>query len=93
MPLLIADFDWDAKNEDKIWDLHRVARDEVEEVFDNRPLVRKAMEGKYYAFGQTDSGRYLFIVFTWKPNRIVRVITARDMDESERFGFRRSKRG
>ncbi|MBM3127844.1 MAG: BrnT family toxin [Chloroflexi bacterium] len=93
MPLFIADFDWDAENEDKIWDLHRVTRDEIEEVFDQHPLVRKARERKYYAFGQTTEGRYLFIVFVWRPNRVIRVITARDMDESERFGFRKSKRG
>lgn len=93
MPLYIADFDWDEGNEDKIWELHRVTRDEVEEVFHSHPLVRKAAENKYYVFGQTESGRYLFIVFVWKPNRVVRVITARDMDESERFGFRKSKRG
>ncbi len=93
MPLYIQDFDWDEKNEGKIWELHRVTRDEVEEVFDSRPLVRKAGENKYYAFGQTESGRYLFIVFAWKPNRVVRIITARDMDDSERFSFRKSKRG
>jgi hypothetical protein len=93
MPLFIADFDWDEENEGKIWDLHRVTRDEVEEVFENRPLVRKARENKYYAFGQTEDGRYLFIVFVWRPNRVIRVITARDMDESEKFGFRKSKRG
>ena len=93
MSLVVADFDWDEGNEDKIWELHRVTRDEVEQVFKNRPLVRKAREHKYYAFGQTDSGRYLFVVFVWRRPGIVRVITARDMDDSERFGFRKSKRG
>ena len=90
--LRIADFEWDESNEDKIWDLHRVTRDEVESIFyDGDPIVRKARENKYYAFGQTDDGRYLFIVFVWRPNRVIRVITARDMDDSERFGYRRSK--
>lgn len=94
MSLPIAAFDWDEYNEDKIWELHRVARDEVESVFyEGQPLVRKAAENKYYAFGQTEDGRYLFIVFVWKPNRVIRVVTARDMDDSERFGFRKSKRG
>ncbi len=94
MRLPIADFEWDERNEDKIWDLHHVTRDEVEEVFyEGNPLVRKARENKYYAFGQTEEGRYLFIVFAWRLNRIIRVITARDMDDSERFSYRKAKQG
>ncbi len=94
MRLTIADFEWDESNEEKIWELHHVTREEVESIFyEGDPLVRRARENKYYAFGQTGNRRYLFIIFIWRSNRVIRVITARDMDNSERFGYRRSKRG
>ncbi|HID64113.1 MAG TPA: BrnT family toxin [Anaerolineae bacterium] len=40
----------------------------------------------------TDGGRYLFVVFTWKASEVVRVITARDMTQSERRFYSRRKR-
>ncbi|MHB0977518.1 MAG: BrnT family toxin [Candidatus Aquicultorales bacterium] len=38
---------------------------------------------RYAALGATNSGRHLFIVFTYE-NWIVRFITVRDMTKSER---------
>lgn len=85
----IEGFEWLDWVVGKIWVKHGVDPVEVEECFSNRPQkVRRMQEGKYQLFGQTDSGRYLFVVFAWQ-GRYIRVITARDMDKDERAAFRR----
>ncbi len=81
-------FDWDDANVEKNWERHRVAFWEAEEVFFNEPLLvhldaaHSARERRHVAFGHTDSGRFLFIAFTIR-NRLVRVISARDMTRKE----------
>jgi uncharacterized protein len=40
-------------------------------------------EERYYALGKTTHGRFLFVVFTRRRNRI-RVVSARDMHKKER---------
>jgi len=74
---------------------HNVTSGEVEEVCFGSPLIlksKKAAKGPnpiYYALGQTESGRYLFITFiSFKHGRAM-VITARDMDQTERKYYRR----
>jgi len=68
---------------------HQVFQDEVEEVFYNRPKFRKGQKGKYegedlyYAYGRTDAGRYLFVVFIYKKTHDALIISARDMDETK----------
>ena len=75
---------------EKIETRHHLSQDDVEEVFANDPKYRKAergdLEGEhlYYAYGQTDSGRYIFIVFIYKTTRDALIISARDMDLKER---------
>lgn len=75
---------------EKIERKHQVSQDEVEEVFYNRPRYRKAQKGRfegedlYYAYGRTDLGRYLFVVFILKKSREALVISARDMNANER---------
>ena len=86
----INDIIWLDQVVDKIEGRHGVSPEEVEDVFYNRPAYRKAQKGRfegedlYYAYGQTDAGRYLFVVFIYKRSRDVLVVTARDMDASER---------
>ena len=58
-------------------------------MFENKPFFRKGPEGKMYALGVTDDGRYLFVVFRRKPRGVVRVITARDMEPKEKRLYRR----
>jgi uncharacterized DUF497 family protein len=54
------------------------------------PNIEKAKQGKYegedlyYAYGRTDNGRYLFVVFIYKLNKNALIISARDMDDDER---------
>ncbi|MGA2229208.1 MAG: BrnT family toxin [Syntrophobacteraceae bacterium] len=40
-------------------------------------------EPRYYALGQTDKGRKLFVVFTIRDS-LIRVISARNMNRAER---------
>ncbi len=82
-------FQWDAGNSTKLWDRHRVKPTECEELFFNRPLIvendekHSQREQRLYALGQTDEGRFLFVVCTIR-NRLIRVISARDMSRRER---------
>ena len=82
-------FQWDRGNSNKNLLKHNVQNWECEQVFFNRPLValpderHSESEPRFYALGQTDSGRRLFIVFTARGN-FIRVISARDMSRKER---------
>ena len=44
-------------------------------------------EERLYALGQSDSGRLMFAVFTIR-GRLIRVISARDMNRKERRVYR-----
>lgn len=65
---------------------HRVIPDEVEKVvFSHHCLRRKGRGSKiYYILGTTDSGRYLFIVLRDLGKGVAKIITARDMNNSEK---------
>lgn len=82
-------FEWDEGNFTKNWDKHGVSYLECEQIFFNQPLITQkdekhsTNEPRYYALGQTDAFRKLFIVFTIR-NDLVRVISARDMNLRER---------
>ena len=82
----IEDFDWKAIFAEKLMMKHGVATDEAEEVFFNRPRIRKVGKGRragedvYRALGQTYDGRYLFVIFIYKPfDRAALIVSARDM--------------
>jgi len=85
----IEGFDWDAGNQDKNWFKHGVAMGKCEEVFFSLPLLWRNDSGhsqaelRHLALGQTNAGRYLFIAFTIRKNKI-RAISARDMSQKER---------
>ena len=89
---------WPNGVEEKIERLHGVTGWEVEEVFLNAPEFRRGPKGRrkgeniYYALGQTDAGRYLFVVFVYKRNRKALVITAREMTDREKDGHRKRRR-
>jgi uncharacterized protein len=79
----------DEGNLTKNWERHQVSALECEQVFFNRPLMslpdepHSDSEPRYYALGQTDSGRRLLVVFAVRSN-LIRVISARDMSRKER---------
>jgi len=93
--LMINNIIWLEHVVDKLESRHHISPEEVEEVFYNKPKYRKAQKGKfegedlYYAYGQTDSGRYVFVVFIYKTTRDVLVVSARDMDRKERRRYAR----
>jgi hypothetical protein len=82
-------FQWDDGNLPKIWERHRVAPDECQQVFLNRPLFgapnekHSDEEERYYAFGKTDGERHLAMIFTVRGD-LIRIISARDMNRRER---------
>lgn len=82
-------FDWDEGNYLKSWEKHGVSALECEQIFFNRPLVtahdekHSKREIRHYALGHTDAGRHLFVVFTIRE-RLIRIISARDMNRKER---------
>lgn len=84
-------FWWDELNIDHIAE-HGVEPFEAEEAIDNRTLVLRATEGKYIAYGQTDSGRYLIVVYALKGEQRIRVITARDMTQAEKSKVRHKRK-
>lgn len=83
-------FWWDELNIEHIAE-HGVEPYEAEEVIDNTPLVLRASEGKFLAYGQTDAGRYLIVVFAPKGDQRLRVVTARDMTQAEKGKLRKKR--
>jgi uncharacterized DUF497 family protein len=84
---------WDQETVDHISN-HSVTPEEVEEVlFSDRdlPLVMRGKKGIYLAYGKTNAGRFLLIVwaFTYRKTKI---ITARDMTKKEKQLFRKRRK-
>lgn len=88
----LTGFQWDEGNIDKNWIKHQVSHLECEQPFFNEPFLvfeevaHSKDEARFFALGATDRGRYLFIVFTLRGDKI-RLISARDMDKNERRIF------
>ena len=68
---------------------HEFTVEEVEEVFAGAHKVRRTRQRRYIALGETFDGRLAFVVFRRLPRGLIRVVTARDMEDSERRLFRR----
>jgi len=83
------DFQWDRGNSNKNLVKHNVQNWECEQVFFNKPLLvledpgQSAAEKRWAAFGKTDSGRLLVVIFTMRGN-LLRVISARGMNSKEK---------
>jgi uncharacterized DUF497 family protein len=86
--VVISGFEWDDDNVLHI-ERHDFTPEEVEEVFAGNHRLRRSREKRYIALGRTLEGRFAFVVFRRLPGGIIRVITARDMDDGERRLFRR----
>lgn len=96
MYMVPVDFDWNEGNREKNWVKHRVTIEECEQVFVNIPLLivddpgHSGQEQRYAAFGRTNNGRLLFIIFTRRDEQI-RIISARDQDKKERRQYEQEK--
>ena len=88
---------WDDWNVDHIAE-HGVEPEEVEQICQHGPhLARRAGITRYglpryYVYGQTTSGRYLFIVLDREHKAIFYVVTARDMTSAEKRMYRQIRR-
>ena len=75
---------------EKIAKKHHITQNEVEQVFVNNPQYRFLEQGKiegenvYSAYGRTDAGRYVTVIFICKFGNRALIISARDMDRKER---------
>lgn len=73
-----AQFDWDGHNRAHIAE-HGVRPEEAEQVIANDPLdiqiPSDSQEQRTVSLGETDAGRILVVVTTWRGDRI-RVVTA-----------------
>lgn len=93
-----AGFEWDKGNLIENWEKHGVTAPECEQIFFNKPLVtgsdekHSQQEARFHSLGQTDTGRLLFVVFTVR-NNLIRVISARDMNQKERYMKNHEKKG
>ena len=83
-----AGFEWDQGNSSKNLLKHQVEDWECEQVFFNEPLLvlddtkHSLVEKRWVAFGRTDGGRLLVVIFA-KRGKLLRVISARDMNRKE----------
>jgi uncharacterized protein len=88
--LRITGFMWLEQYVEKLGWKHGATPEEVETVFAVAPRYRfvekghVAGENMYAAFGQTDEGRYLIVFFIYKLDGRALIISARDMDDSEK---------
>ena len=93
----ITGFEWDEGNSEKNWRRHRVTQLEAEPVFFNQPilvshdLAHSGEEVRYFAFGRTNAGRTLMVVFTLR-RPLLRVISARPMSRRERRQYGQAQR-
>jgi uncharacterized DUF497 family protein len=82
-------FQWDEGNINKNLYKHKVENWECEQVFFNEPLIilddpkHSFEEKRGAAFGKTDAGKLLNVIFT-KRGSLIRVISARTMKSKER---------
>lgn len=75
---------------DKLTSKHSVETYEVEEVLKNVKRFRFVQKGDrknedvYLALGQTESGRYLTVLFIYKQTKDALILSARDMNRREK---------
>ena len=92
----IVDVIWWPEVIDKLAWKHGVTAEEVDQVLFGHPMFRRLQKGYildehvYAAFGRTEAGRYLTVIFIYKVSREALVLTAREMDNSERKTYDRS---
>jgi hypothetical protein len=88
----ISKLDWDDYRIEHVAE-HGVEPEEVWEVCeDSLHLARRQGSNRYRLYGQTEEGRYLFVVLEHVEGTIFKPITARDMNAGEKQNFRRLRK-
>lgn len=78
---------------EKIETVHGVHFREAEEVcLSEGKHVRRGKEGLYKIFGQSDAGRYLLVVLADKHDGDWKIVTAREMTDTEKRLYKKVKR-
>ena len=98
--MVINGFDWDEGNRLKC-QKHGLTRADVEGIFLGEPVVSLnvkhfSAEERYHAVGQTQSGRYGYVVFTFRRSGsliLIRPISARYMHQKEIEHYERQRKG
>ena len=73
-----------------IWSRHRIAVREVEEAaYQHGFVIRGRAQGVYEVYGRTEAGRYLMIAVRYLGAGVGRLITSREMSETERRRYDR----
>ena len=89
----IVGFIWLENVVDKLEIRHHVFPEEVEDVFVNKPKIKRMNRGHfrgedvYRALGRTEAGRYLVVFFIHKLTNEALILSARDMDRKERKSY------
>jgi uncharacterized DUF497 family protein len=79
---------------DKIEDEHGVSFYEAEEAcLNSKRHVRKTREGLYKVFSQAESGRYLLVVLVNLGRGTWKIVTARDMTDTEKRLYKKETGG
>lgn len=85
-----VEFEWDEGNIRKNRLRHGTLPDEIEQAFTDpqkkifADILHSKREDRYILIGKTSKGRTLYIVFTIRNKKRVRVISARDPNRKER---------
>lgn len=83
-------FEWDKGNQNKNFLKHQITDEECEEIFFDdkkrilKDIIHSSSEDRYILIGKTKKKRILFLVFTFRGNKI-RIISARDLNKKERI--------
>jgi uncharacterized DUF497 family protein len=89
-------FQWDEGNIHKNLYKHKVENWECEQVFFNEPLIiledlkHSYAERRWAAFGKTDAGKLLTVIFAERDS-LIRVISARKMNRKERNYYEKNQ--
>jgi uncharacterized DUF497 family protein len=89
-------FQWDEGNIHKNLYKHKVEHWECEQVFFNEPLIiledlkHSYAERRWAAFGKTDAGKLLTVIFAERDS-LIRVISARKMNRKERNYYEKNQ--
>jgi len=77
---------------------HHVTKDEVQQVLASKAQYRFLEQGRiegenvYSAYGRTNAGRDMTVIFIRKLGNLALIVSARDMDKKERKQYGRQKR-
>lgn len=95
--MVIRQIIWKDQFVEKLATKHGVSVEEVEQLLNSQPHIRKAGRGNvkgenvYAAFGRTEEGRHLVVFYIKKLDGSLLPISARDMDDGERNYYGKQK--